>query len=123
MRICLGIDQLGVAADALARSANATFQHIAYTQLVPNLSGVDRLAPIGERGISRDHETAFDPRQVGRQILGDPLRKNCCSRSSLRLAKGSTTIDRCGVLGGCGMAAAGGALAAGREATASGRNA
>jgi len=75
MRISLGIDQLGVYADLAPRSPDAPFQHIAYTQLTANLLGVDGLVPVGERGIARNHETVGDPRQIGRQILGDPVRE------------------------------------------------
>jgi hypothetical protein len=31
--------------------------------------------PVAERGIARDHEHAVDPRQIGRQILGDAVGK------------------------------------------------
>ena len=75
MGIDLGIDQLGSNADSAARPLDASFQHITYAQLAPDLLGVDRLVPIGERGIARDHETVGDPRQIGRQILGDPVGK------------------------------------------------
>ena len=52
-----------------------------------------------------------------------PSAKYCCSRSSLRLVKGSTTIDRRGATAGCEIDVAGDVLDAGRSATASGRNA
>jgi len=52
-----------------------------------------------------------------------PSEKYCCSRSSLRLVKGRTTIDRRGATAGCEIDGAGGTLNAGRSATASRRNA
>jgi len=52
MRIGLGVDQLGVDADLVARPAHAAFQHIAYPQLAANLLGVDAPALIGEDSIA-----------------------------------------------------------------------
>ena len=75
MRAGLGIDQLGVDADLLGRALDAAFKHIAHAQLAADLLGVDRLALVGERGIARNHEAARDPRQIGRQILGDAVGK------------------------------------------------
>jgi hypothetical protein len=34
-----------------------------------------RFALKGERSIARDYEHAHDPREIGRQILGDPVRE------------------------------------------------
>jgi hypothetical protein len=39
------------------------------------LPRVDRLAPVSERGVVRDHQHVRDPRQIGRQILSDPIGK------------------------------------------------
>jgi len=41
MCVGLGVDQLGVDADLIARPADAAFEYIAHTQLAPNLLGVD----------------------------------------------------------------------------------
>ena len=75
MCIRLGIDQLSVDADLVARATDASFQHIADTKLAADLLRLDRFIPVGERGIPRDHEHVRDPRQIGRQILGDPVRE------------------------------------------------
>jgi hypothetical protein len=75
MRVGRGIDQLSINAELVARPANAPFQHIAHTRLAADLLRVDRLVPVRERGIARDHEHARHPRQIGRQILGDPVRE------------------------------------------------
>ncbi len=61
MRVGLGIDQLGIDADLIARPLDATFQHIADAQLATDLLCVGRLVPIGERGITRDHQHVRDP--------------------------------------------------------------
>ena len=75
MRIGFGVDQLGSDADPVSRPLDASFQHIAHAQLAADLFGVDALALVGECGIARDHEHVGDPRQIGRQILGDPVGK------------------------------------------------
>src|SRR5438445_230921 len=74
-RVGFGVDQLGVDADLIARPSDAPFEHVAHPQLAADLLRVDRLVPIGERGIARDHEATRDPRQIGRQILGDSVRE------------------------------------------------
>jgi hypothetical protein len=75
MRAGRGIDQLGIDADLIARPLDATLQHIADAQLAADLLCVGRLVPIGERGAARDHEHIRDPRQVGREIVGNPIGK------------------------------------------------
>ena len=61
MRVGRSIDQLGIDAELVARSPDTPFEHIAHAQLPADLLRVDRLVPIGERGIARDHEHAHDP--------------------------------------------------------------
>jgi len=75
MRVGRGIDELGVDADLAAGPTDASFEHIAHAEVAANLLRVDRLIPVGERGIARDHEHIREPRQVGRQVLGDPVSK------------------------------------------------
>jgi len=75
MRVRFGLDELGIHADDVTRSPYASLQHIAHAQLATDLAGDDRLVPVGERSISGDHNHVRDPRQIGRQILGDPVCK------------------------------------------------
>jgi hypothetical protein len=75
MRVGLGIDQLGAHTDPVARPLDAPFQHIAHSQLAPDLPCISRSVPISERGIARDHGHLREPRQVGRQVLGDSVGK------------------------------------------------
>jgi hypothetical protein len=42
---------------------------------VTDLLCVDRLVPIGERRVAQDHEHVGDPRQIGREVLGNPVGK------------------------------------------------
>ena len=44
---------------AVARSPDAPFEHIAHPQFAADLLRVDRLVPVGERGIARDHEACL----------------------------------------------------------------
>jgi hypothetical protein len=53
MRVGLGIDQLGVDADLVARSPDVASQHIADAQIATDLLCVNLLALVGERGIAR----------------------------------------------------------------------
>src|SRR5215469_16601573 len=54
MRVALRIDQLGVDTDLVTRPPGASFKHIAYAQFAADLPSVDRLFPVGERGVARD---------------------------------------------------------------------
>jgi class 3 adenylate cyclase len=87
----------------VARPADASVQHIAYTKLAADLLRVDGLVPVGERGIARDHEHAREPRQVGRQRAADRCRDRRPSVGravrqrygrSVRLAKRDHQPDR-----------------------------
>ena len=75
MRIGLSVDQLGVDPHLVAQAANAAFQHITHTELAADLPGVDPLVLKSESGIARDDDHIGEPRQIGRQILGDPIRE------------------------------------------------
>ena len=61
MRVGQGIDQLGVDSNPVARPPDASFEHIAHAQFAADLLRVDRLVPVRERGISRDHEHIREP--------------------------------------------------------------
>src|SRR5271165_2013362 len=71
MRTRLRIDQLCVDPDLVARPLDASFEDIANAQLVANLLGLGRLVAVAERGIAGNYKHVSDPRQIGRQVLGD----------------------------------------------------
>jgi hypothetical protein len=73
MRVGFGIDQLGGDADPVCRSLDVSFEEIAHTKLAADLFRLDRLVPVGKGSVARDHEHVRDPRQIGRQIPGDPV--------------------------------------------------
>jgi hypothetical protein len=56
MRAGLGIDQLSIDSDLIARTSYAALQHIAHPELAADLPGVDRLVLVGKSGIAGDHE-------------------------------------------------------------------
>src|SRR6516162_5761143 len=64
MRVGCSIDQLGADADLGAPPPDASFEHIADTQLATNLLCVDWLVPVREGGIARDHEHVREARQI-----------------------------------------------------------
>jgi hypothetical protein len=75
MRAAFGIDQLSVDAHLAARAPDAPFQHIADAELAADLPRLDRFALVGKGGAASDHEASRDPRQIGRQIVGDTVRE------------------------------------------------
>jgi hypothetical protein len=88
MRIGCGVNQLGVDADPVARPPDASFHHITHTQLAADLLCVDRVVPVGERGIARDHEHIRKSREIGCQILGDPVGEILLLRVVAEIGKG-----------------------------------
>jgi hypothetical protein len=75
MRTGFGIDELDIYTHLLAQPTDASFQNIPYTEIATDLLSVDGLILVGERGIARNHKHVSDPRQVGRQIVRDPVCK------------------------------------------------
>ena len=73
MRAGFGIDQLGVDPDPIARASDAALQHIAHPELAADLLGVHRFVLVGEGRIAGDHEYPEAPRQIGCQIVSDPI--------------------------------------------------
>jgi len=75
MRVGLGIDELRVDPYLVARPLDAPFQQIAHAQFAADILCVDWLVLIGEGAVARDHKHVREPRQVGRQIIGDAVGK------------------------------------------------
>src|SRR5271166_5486393 len=75
MRVGLGIDQLDIDAYLATRATDASFQHIAHAELTADLLRIYRLVSIGKGSIARDHEHVGEPRQIGREVVGDPIGK------------------------------------------------
>ena len=68
-----GVDQLGADADAFAGAANAALQHVAHSELAPDLSDIRRLALVLEAGITRDDEQLAEPRELRDDVLDDAV--------------------------------------------------
>jgi len=88
MHIFFGINELSIDSDFVTRPSDASFEHIAHAQLATNLLRVDRFVPICEGGVARDDEAVLHPRQIGRQILGDPVRKILLAGVIAEIGKG-----------------------------------
>src|SRR6516165_3114026 len=88
MRVTLGIDQLGVNANLVGRSPDTPFEHIANTELPADRFCIDWPVPVCESTIPRDHKHVRDPRQIGRQIVGEAVRKVLLVRIVAQVGKG-----------------------------------
>jgi len=55
--------------------ADAALEHIAHSKLAADLLRIERPVAIRESSIARDDKHAREPRQIGRQILGDAVRE------------------------------------------------
>ncbi len=71
----LAVDELGGDAHARAGLADAAFQDEFDPEILAHLVHLHRLALVGKRRIARDNEQAGDFRQVGDDVLGDPIAK------------------------------------------------
>src|SRR5262249_23245429 len=67
------IGQLTGDAHAVAGSAYATFEHVAYAEFPRYLLHIDRLALVGEARIARDHKQPVQPRDRSDDLLGDAI--------------------------------------------------
>ena len=52
---------------------HAALQSVAHAEFAPELLHVDRLAFVGEGGVAGDDETVRQVREVGGEIVGDPV--------------------------------------------------
>src|SRR5689334_3204444 len=73
MIAAFAVDQLGIDSDAGARLANAALQHMADTELRRDLADVDGLPFECEGSVPSDHTQSGDLRQVGCDVLADPV--------------------------------------------------
>src|SRR6516162_7075860 len=73
MRAAVGVDQLRIYVNLITGPPYTAFEHIVNAEIVPDLLHVDRLPLIGKGGSAGDHEAAGDPREIGRQIVGDAV--------------------------------------------------
>ena len=65
----LRLDQLHVDPHPVAAALDAALEHVAHVEVPADLADVDRLAPVGESRVPRDHEAARDAGKVGGQAL------------------------------------------------------
>src|SRR6266404_8807841 len=88
MGVGFGVYQLSIDAHPFFGATDTSFQHIAYSQFMTDLPRVERPVPIGERGMTRNHQHVGEPRQIGRQILGDPVSKKLLALIAAKIFEG-----------------------------------
>ena len=69
------IDELAGDPQSLACLANPSPQNITNSELAPDLAHVDRLAPVDEARIARDHQEPLYPREPGDDVLDHSISK------------------------------------------------
>jgi hypothetical protein len=94
MGVGLGVDQLGVDTDLVARPPDAAFEDIAHTKIASDLLGIDPFVLVSERVLF----AMRDKLVITSSVI--PSAKYCWSGSLLRLVNGNTTIDRRGATRG-----------------------
>src|SRR5260370_1481347 len=75
MAASLSVYQLHAHPYPVLGTPHATFHDVAHAQFAPYLSRVDCLAPVAEGGAAADHEATRPLRQIGRQVVGEPIRE------------------------------------------------
>jgi hypothetical protein len=73
MRAAFRVDQLDVHPNMIAASPYAAFQHIADAEFAADLLHVDRFTLIGKGGAAGDHKASGNAREIGRQVVRDPI--------------------------------------------------
>src|SRR5262249_25166748 len=82
------VDQLRADADATSGFSDATFKHVTDAELASYLADVDRLALIGEGGISCDDEQPTRPGQRRDDVLGVASREILQFRTPAHFVEG-----------------------------------
>jgi hypothetical protein len=73
---CGSVKQLGADLNVISCAPNTPFEHEADAEVLADLTHIDAgLTLVGECRMSGDHEAAVDARQVGRQVICDPVGK------------------------------------------------
>ena len=68
-----GIDQLGGDPHPVVGLAHTAFQHIPHAQLLAHVLYLHRFALVGEGRVAGDDKQAGDLREIGDEVLGDPV--------------------------------------------------
>src|SRR6516162_3247068 len=67
------VDQLCGDPRTIAGTANRAFEYRLYTKLTANGANIDRAPLVGEARVARDDHQACDLRQIGDDVLADPV--------------------------------------------------
>src|SRR5215831_1566717 len=87
MTAASSINELRGDPEAIARSANAAFDHICNPKLLPHPPKINILAAILKRRIARDNEEVPKPRQLGDDVLGDTVAEILLVRVSAHIGE------------------------------------
>jgi hypothetical protein len=67
------LDQLGSDPDAGANSADASFEDIVDPEFLSDLPDIDLTPLVGKNGITGDYQEVLEMRELGDQVLGEPI--------------------------------------------------
>jgi hypothetical protein len=67
------IDQLHIDLRPVAGPPDTAFKNVADAQIIGDLLRINGLTLVAKGSVARDHETVGDPRQIGRQIIGNAV--------------------------------------------------
>src|SRR5262245_43179317 len=82
------IDELARYADAIAASANTSFQHVAHAQLAADKPDVGRLAFVLEARVAGDDEEFREPRQLRDDVFRDAVAEVVLTRVAAEVGEG-----------------------------------
>src|SRR5262249_18752975 len=75
MRVGGGVNQLGVDPDLVAGTPDAAFEYVPHPKLAADLLCVDAPVFVREGRVARDHQNMLQARQIGCQIVDNPVGK------------------------------------------------
>ena len=82
------IDELGGNAHTVAGSAYAALEHVAHTELAPDVLNLGLLVLVGESRVARDHEQVGTSGQRVREVLGNAVTEVLLFRVSTHVREG-----------------------------------
>jgi hypothetical protein len=73
MRAAFRVDQLHIYVDRFTSPPHTAFDDVTDTKLAAKLLCIYRFSLVGKGGGAGDYEAPGNPRQIGCQIVGDPI--------------------------------------------------
>ena len=88
MRLGLAVDELHGDAHAIRRLAHAAFDHVVDAEVPRDLLQLHRLALVHEHGVAGDDEQVAEARQLGDDVLGQPVGEELLFRVAAHVEEG-----------------------------------